>query len=96
MRIYYNDELHTVVSYAIRNLRASRFWARQAEEAQEVNAQNYYGIDYARSKSAELRAIACALYQISKKMRSTDKQHKISLFNRAEELDWRANQIDNR
>ena len=95
MRMYYNDELHTVISYAIRNLRASRFWARQAEEAQEVNAHNYYGIDYAKSKADELRAIAYALYAISKKMRSTDKQHKISLFHRAEELDWEAWKMDN-
>lgn len=93
---YYNVELHTVISYAVRNLRASRFWEVQADKAQEVNAQNYYGIDYARSKSAELKAIACALYNISKQMRSADEQRKIRLFNRAEELDWEACQIDNR
>ena len=96
MRMYYNDELHTVISYAIRNLRASRFWAKQAEEAQEVDAHNYYGIDYAKSKADELKSIAYALYSISKKMRNTNKQHKISLFNRAEELDWEAWKIDNR
>ena len=95
MRMYYNDGLHTVVSYAIRNLRASRFWARQAEEAQEVNAHNYYGIDYAKSKADELKSIAYALYSISKKMRSADEQRKIKLFNRAEELDWEAWKIVN-
>ena len=94
--MYYSDEIHTVVSYAIRNLRASRFWAGQAEEAQEANAHNYYSIDYAKSKADELKSIAYALYAISKKMRNTNKQNKISLFNRAEELDWEACQIDNR
>ena len=94
--MYYKSELHTVVGYAIRNLRASRFWEKQAEEAQEVDAHNYYGIDYARSKSAELKDIAFALYNISKQMRNTNKQRKIRLFNRAEELDWEAWEIDNR
>lgn len=93
---YYNNKVHEVVKMSLDNLKASRFWKAQAEEAQEVNAQNYYGIDYARSKSAELKAIAFALYNISKQMRNANGQRKIRLFNRAEELDWEACQIDNR
>ena len=93
---YYNNKVHEVIKLSLDNLRASRFWGAQAEEAQEVNAHNYYGIDYARSKADELKAIAYALYVISKKMRNADEQRKIRLFNRAEELDWGASQIDNR
>ena len=93
---YYNNKIHEVVKMSLDNLRASRFWARQAEEAQEVNAHNYYGIDYAKSKEDGLKAIAYALYVISKKMRIADGQRKIKLFNRAEELDWEAWKIANR
>ena len=93
---FYNSKIHEVVKMSLDNLRASRFWGAQAEEAQEVNDKNYYGIDYARSKSAELKSIAFALYKISKQMRNANGQRKIRLFNRAEELDWEACQIDNR
>ena len=93
---FYTDKVHEVIKMSLDNLRASRFWGAQAEEAQEVNAHNYYGIDYARSKSDELKAIAFALYKISEQMRNANEQRKIKLFNRAEELDWGACQIDNR
>lgn len=93
---YYDNKVHEVIKMSLDNLRASRFWGAQAEEAQEVNAHNYYGIDYAKSKADELKAIAYALYVISKKMRIADGQRKIKLLNCAEELDWRASQIDNR
>lgn len=93
---YYDNKVHEVIKMSLDNLRASRFWTAQAEEAQEVNAHNYYGIDYARSKADELKAISIALYKISNQMRSADEQRKIKLFNRAEELDWEAWKIGNR
>lgn len=92
---YYTDKVHEVVKLSIDNLRASRFWEAQAEEARAMNEHNYYGIDYALNKADKLKSIAYRLYDISKQMRTAQGQRKVKLFNRAQEADWEAWDIEN-
>ena len=92
---YYTDKVHEVVKLSIDNLRASRFWEAQAEEARAINAHNYYGIDYALNKANKLKSIAYRLYDISKQMRTAQVQRKVKLFNLAQEVDWEAYAIEN-
>lgn len=84
---YYNNKVHEVIKMSLDNLRASRFWEAQAEEACKTDSNNHYGIDYALTKADKLKAIAYELYRISKQMRNTSGQRKVKLFNRAQGVD---------
>ena len=92
---YYDNKVHEVVKMSLDNLRASRFWEEQADEARAMNEHNHYGIDYALNKADKLKSIAYVLYDISKQMRTAQGQRKVKLFNQAQEVDWEAYSIEN-
>lgn len=95
MRMMYNNKIHTVVHWAIENLRSARNWEAEALGAEESNRYNYYGISYAMSKSEDLWHIAKMQYLISKKMRKYPERVD-SLYRRALRLDEEADKIENR
>lgn len=95
MRLY-NNKVHEVVSMAINNLRSARMWEAEALGAEELNNHNYFGIDYAMSKSDKLWDIAKEQYLISKAMRKARPERVEALYRRAEALDMEAWKIEKR
>lgn len=93
MRLY-NNKLHTVISISLDCLRGARFWQAEADTARELNPQNYYGIDYAESKAQDLQAMAVACYKISKAMRTARPERVDTLYERAFEISWEADEVE--